>query len=357
MQKVFRKELEVAGKKLVLETGELATQANAAVLASYGETVVLATVVAHQAPATIDYFPLTVDYEEKLYAGGKISTSRFIKRENRPTEVATLTARLIDRSIRPLFPKDYQEEVQVIIIVLSVDQQNDPDILSLIAASAALSISDIPFSGPIAAVRVGLENPGSFILNPTKEDKQSSSLNLLVACNKKDIVMLEAEADQVDEKHVASAMDFGLSQSQAIIKLIEEFTKDCGKEKKQYQVHMLDDKSQKEIKKYIDEKIMKDFQAGTSQDENWFSDSLKLLEEEFVKEESEIKPKMVADLLEEEIASYLRNQILKHNIRPDGRAPDDIREISIKVGLLPRTHGSAVFQRGQTQSLSIATLG
>src|SRR3990167_1961175 len=355
--KIVRKEIDIAGRKLTLETGELAPQASAAILASYGETVVLATAVAQEAAQTIDYFPLSVEYEEKLYAGGKISTSRFIKRENRPTEVATLTARLIDRSIRPLFPKDYQEEVQVIIIVLSVDQQNDPDILSLIAASAALSISDIPFSGPIAAVRVGLENPGSFILNPTKEDKQSSSLNLLVACNKKDIVILEAEADQVDEKHVASAMDFGLSQSQAIIKLIEEFTKDCGKEKKQYQVHMLDDKSQKEIKKYIDEKIMKDFQAGTSQDENWFSDSLKLLEEEFVKEESEISGRILANILEEEVAAYLRDQILVHKKRPDGRSPDDIRDIAIKVGVLPRTHGSAIFQRGKTQALSIVTLG
>src|SRR3990167_5409891 len=202
MSKPIRKEIEVASKKLVLETGELAGQASAAVLASYGETVVLATVVAKEPSVSLGYFPLTVDYEEKLYAGGKISTSRFIKRENRPTEVATLTARLIDRSIRPLFPKDYQEEVQVIIIVLSVDQQNDPDILSLIAASAALSISDIPFSGPIAAVRVGLEDPGKYILNPTEDEKQESTLDLVVACNKKEIVMIEAEANQVDEKHV-----------------------------------------------------------------------------------------------------------------------------------------------------------
>ena len=357
MQKPVKLDLEVGGKKLTLETGELAQQAAAAVLARYGDTVVLATVVAKEPTADIGYFPLTVDYEEKLYAGGKISTSRFIKRENRPTEDAILTARLIDRSIRPLFPKDYQEEVQVIITVLSVDQQNDPDTLSLVAASAALTISDIPFKGPIAAVRVGLEDGGKYILNPTEDEKQESTLDLVVACNKKEIVMIEAEANQVDEKHVISAMDFGLKQSRAVIELIEELAKEVGKPKKEYQVKKIDEKTEKEIKKFIQEKIMKDFQGQASQDEGWFSDSLNLLEEQFVKEESEVNRKIVADLLEDEVATYLRDKILKHKIRPDGRSPDEIRDISIKVGLLPRTHGSAVFQRGKTQGLSIATLG
>lgn len=357
MQKPVKKEVELGGKKLTLETGELAQQASAAVLASHGETVVLATVVAKEPTADIGYFPLTVDYEEKLYAGGKISTSRFIKRENRPTEDAILTARLIDRSIRPLFPKDYQEEVQVIITVLSVDQQNDPDTLSLVAASAALTISDIPFKGPIAAVRVGLEDPGRYILNPTEDEKQASTLDLVVACNKKEIVMIEAEANQVDEKQVTSAMDFGLKQSQAVVRLIEELAKEVGKPKKEYQVKKTDEKTEKEIKKFIQEKIIKDFQGEASQDEGWFSDSLNLLKEQFIKEQGEVTPKIIADLLEDEVAAYLRNQILKHKKRVDGRSLDDIRDISIKVGILPRTHGSALFQRGKTQSLSIATLG
>jgi len=172
MQKVVHKEIELAGRKLTLETGELALHANGAILATYGETVVLATVVSQPASPDVDFFPLAVDYEEKLYAGGKISTSRFIKREGRPTEKAVLTSRLIDRSIRPLFPKDYQAEVQVIITVLSVDQENDPDILALIATSAALSISDIPWNGPIAGCRVGQQNGGYFI-NPTERVFQS----------------------------------------------------------------------------------------------------------------------------------------------------------------------------------------
>lgn len=356
MSNKIRKEIELSGKKLVLETGELAPQASAAVVASYGETVVLATVVAKVASTTIDYFPLTVDYEEKLYAGGKISTSRFIKRENRPTEVATLTARLIDRSIRPLFPKDYQEEVQVIVTVLSVDQQNDPAIISLVATSAALTISDIPWNGPISAVRVGIQN-GKYVLNPTEEEKQTSALDLIAACKNEEIVMVEANAGQIDEKSIVEALKFATDQSKSVIKLIQDLAKDAGKPKKTYESQKADEKTQKEIKEYIKSAIMKDFQGKASQDENWFSDSLKLLEEKFLTEDSLITGKILASLLEEEVAAYLREQILVHKKRLDGRGPDDIRDISIKVGVLPRTHGSAIFQRGQTQALSIATLG
>src|SRR3990167_2107742 len=284
MQKVFRKELEVAGKKLVLETGELATQANAAVLASYGETVVLATVVAGSAPATIDYFPLSVDYDEKLYAGGKISTSRFIKRENRPSERAILTGRAIDRSIRPLFPKDYQEEVQVIITVLSIDGENEPDVLSLIAVSAALTISDIPWQGPLGGIRVGMEN-GKFITNPTKEEKQSSTLDLVLATNKSEIVMIEAEGIEVEEDNVAKAMEYGLKESQKVIKLIEDFARVTGKVKKTYEAQKADEKTQKDVTEFIQKTFLKDFESGTSQDEGWFSGSLKILEEKFIKEE------------------------------------------------------------------------
>ena len=200
MPKNIRKDLELAGKKLILETGELAQQANGAVLATYGETVVLATVVSQPAPPEVDFFPLAVDYEERLYAGGKISTSRFIKREGRPSEQAVLTARLIDRAIRPLFPKDYQAQVQVIVTVLSVDQANDPDIVSLVAASAALAISDIPWKGPIAGVRVGRQN-GGYILNPTEQEKESSTLDLVIATTSDEVVMIEAVAQEVDEKY------------------------------------------------------------------------------------------------------------------------------------------------------------
>src|SRR3989344_5017034 len=183
MQKVIRKEIDLGGRKLVLESGLLAGHANAAVMASYGETVVLATAVAKGAPPDVDFFPLAVDYEERLYAGGRISTSRFIKREGRPSETSVLTGRLIDRSIRPLFPKDYQAEVQVIITVLSFDGQNDPDIVSLIAASAALTISDIPWNGPLAGTAVG-QVDGKFILNPTKTEKDDSNVLVTVASTK-----------------------------------------------------------------------------------------------------------------------------------------------------------------------------
>jgi len=354
--KIVRKEIDIAGRKLTLETGELAPQASAAILASYGETVVLATAVAQEAAQTIDYFPLSVEYEEKLYAGGKISTSRFIKRENRPTEVATLTARLIDRSIRPLFAKDYQEEVQVIITVLSVDQQNDPAIVSLVAASAALSISDIPWNGPIAAVRVGMQD-GRLIANPTEEQKQLSTLDLVAVIRQEEIVMVEAAANEVEEKDITAALKFAKDQSKPIIKLIEELVKEAGKPKKSYKSQKVDEKTQEEVKKFIKANLMKDFQKEASQDENWFSDSLKLLEGEFIKEESEISGRILANILEEEVAAYLRDQILVHKKRPDGRSPDDIRDITIKVGVLPRTHGSAIFQRGKTQALSIVTLG
>src|SRR3972149_4024631 len=209
MPKIIRKEIELAGKKFILKTGELPSHANGAVLATYGETVVLATVVAQSAPKDLDFFPLAVDYEERLYAGGKISTSRFIKREGRPKEEAILTSRLIDRSIRPLFPKDYQAEVQVIITVLSVDQENEPDIVALIAASAALSLSDIPWNGPISGLRIGRQN-GGYILNPTDAEKDFSSLDLILASNKEEVVMIEAGANEVDEESVIGAIKFGI---------------------------------------------------------------------------------------------------------------------------------------------------
>ena len=360
MSKIIRKEIELAGKKLVLETGELAGQANGAVVASYGETIVLATAVAQEASPDVDFFPLAVDYEEKLYAGGKISTSRFIKREGRPSEKAVLTARLIDRSIRPLFPKDYQQEVQVVITVLSYDQENDPDVTSLVAASAALSISNIPWKGPIVGVRVGRQN-GGYLLNPTEAEKEFSTLDLVVATDGQEVVMIEAGANQVEEKAMSAAITFAVEQSKPLIKLLEEFIKEAGRQKQQYEAQKLAADLENKVKEFIDKNIMKDFEVK-SQDENWFSDSLAHLEEEFVKKEDSgiqketTNPKILASTLEEIIAQRLREDILVNKKRPDGRKPDEIREVSIRVPVLPRTHGSALFQRGETQVLSIATL-
>ncbi len=354
MSKLIRKEIELGGKKLSLETGELAGHANGAVLAQYGETVVLATAVSKEAPADIGYFPLAVDFEEKLYASGRISSSRFIKREGRPSETSVLTGRLIDRSIRPLFPKDFQAEVQVIITVLSFDDENDPDIISLIAASAALTISDIPWNGPISGVKVG-QKDGKFIINPTIAETEESPLDLLVASTADEIVMIETAAREVDDKIVEEGLEFALKTGKEVTKLITDFAKEAGREKQKYESQKLAPDTEKTARDFIQAEIMKDFDKE-SLDDNWFGDCMKILAEKFITEESGIKDKQLVSLLEDAVTQKLRDDILVHGKRPDGRKPDELREITIKVPVLPRTHGSAIFQRGETQVLSIATL-
>lgn len=365
MNKVVRKELELGGKKLILETGELANHATAAVLATYGETVVLATVVAQEPSVDLGYFPLSVDFDEKLYASGRISTSRFIKRENRPSEQAVLTGRLIDRSIRPLFPKDYQKEVQIIITVLSIDNENDPDVLSLIATSATLAISNIPWNGPLSGLRVG-QSEGKYIINPTNTEREASNLDVIVASNKEEIVMIETLAKEVDEKTVAGAFKFALDEGKKVIAVIEDFAKEAGQPKVEYKIERLNPQTEKSIRDFIEKNLMADFEKQ-SQDENWFSGALKLVEKEFLKkediaqlkeaEQEEVSAKILANILEDVVTDRLRDDILLHDKRPDGRKADEIRPITIKTGLLPRTHGSAIFQRGETQVLSIVTLG
>ncbi|HEY5600923.1 MAG TPA: polyribonucleotide nucleotidyltransferase [Patescibacteria group bacterium] len=353
------KELDISGQKLVFETGELAGHASGSVLVRYGETVVLATAVSQKAPEGTDFFPLTVDYEERLYAGGRISTSRFIKREGRPSEESILTSRLIDRAIRPLFPKDYQASVQIIVTVLSIDQENDPDIISLIGASAALAISDIPWNGPLAGVRVASQN-GGFILNPQEDIRQFSDLDLVLATTKDEVVMIEAGAKQVPEEKVVEALKFGLKEAAKIVGFINDFVKEVGKPKQEYKSTNADPKLEKLVISFIQNNLMKNFDKD-SQDEGWFDKALEQLAEEFIKEddESKVKPtkKMLSTILEEEVANRLRTEILVNKKRPDGRSPDEIRPLNISVGVLPRTHGSAIFQRGETQVLSIVTLG
>jgi polyribonucleotide nucleotidyltransferase len=365
MQKKVKKELEIGGKKLILETGELAGQATAAVLATYGETVVLVTVVAQKPTVDLGYFPLSVDFDEKLYAGGRISSSRFIKRENRPSEKAILVGRLIDRSIRPLFPKDYQAEVQIIITVLSIDNENDPDILSLIATSAALSMSSIPWSGPLSGLRVG-QVEGKFVLNPTEEQRALSPLDVVVASTKEEVVMIETQAKEASEKTISDAFKFALEEGKPLLKFIDDFVKEAGTPKQEYKVDKLTEKTEMLIKDYIGKNLMQDFEEK-SQDDGWFGDSIKLLEQEFIKKEEnkelkeaqdeEVSAKLLSNILEEIVTDKLRDDILIHNKRPDGRKPDEIRPLTVKTGLLPRTHGSAIFQRGVTQVLAIVTLG
>ncbi|MEX2028782.1 MAG: polyribonucleotide nucleotidyltransferase [Candidatus Curtissbacteria bacterium] len=355
MSKLIRSEIELGGKKLSLETGELAGHANGAVLAQYGETVVLATAVTKPAPIDIGYFPLAVDFEEKLYASGRISSSRFIKREGRPSETSVLTGRLIDRSIRPLFPKDFQAEVQVIITVLSFDEENDPDIISLIAASAALTISDIPWNGPISGIKVGRKE-GKFILNPTISQTEESDLDLLVASTSEEIVMIETSAKEVEDKIVEEGLEFAVKAGKEVIKLINDFTKKAGREKLSYVAAKLSPATEKTVKEYIQAEIMKDFDKN-SLDDKWFGQCMEQLSEKFLTDkDTEITDKLLVSLLEDAVTQKLRDDILTHGKRPDGRKPDEIRPIAIKVPVLPRTHGSAIFERGETQVLSLATL-
>ncbi len=352
--KPIRVETDIAGRKLSLETGRVAEQAGGAVLAQYGDTVVLASVCSAEGRDDIDFFPLTVEYAERLYAGGRISTSRFIKREGRPSEGATLSARIIDRSIRPYFPKDFFNEVQVIVTVLSIDEQNDPDILSIIATSAALAISDIPWKGPIGAVRMGYSPDKQYIVNPSNQDKDTSLLELTLSGSNAAVSMIEAGAQEITEEEMLEAMAQGHHQIQQVVKLIEEFVTKAGKPKFTYESKGVDDELAAEITKYVDANI------GTSlltpdkmSREDAVSDFTK---EVFAQFADRATNREMADVVDKAIKKQIRTMILAKKVRVDGRKPTEVRPIWTQVGVLPRTHGSALFTRGQTQVLSVATL-
>lgn len=349
----IQKSLEVGKRLLTLETGELASQANAAVLARYGDTMVLSTVVSAKPREDLGYFPLTVDYQERLYAGGKIKGSRWVKREGRPSDEAILAGRLIDRSIRPLFPKNYFNEVQVTITVLSVDSDNDPDFLALVATSAALAISDIPWNGPVAAVRVGLKEKIPFV-NPANGDLEFSDLNLVVSAAKQKVLMLEAKALEVEEELLLGAINFGKEEAGKIISLIEEFAKEAGKPKQLVSTKETEPKIKLEVEKLvkgrIEELITKTSLKKAGQAE------LEETKEEVASHFEEKEKRAVWVALEELICQKMRAMLILGK-RPDGRKTDEIRPLAMRVGVLPRTHGSAIFQRGETQVLTVTTLG
>lgn len=354
MKKVIKKELEWEGKRLTLEIGRVAKQANSAVLAQLEETTVLATVVSAEPKEETDFFPLSVDYEERLYAAGRISTSRFIKREGRPTEGAILSGRLIDRSVRPLFPKDYRNEVQVIITVLSYDNENDPSVLGLIAASTALSTSDIPWNGPIAGMRIGYKD-GQFLANPTTTEVEFSDLDLVVSSSKDKIVMIEAAGRQVPEKVILSGLQVAFEKSQKVIELIEELTKEIGREKAPYLVEDVEENLKTEIvdyiKKHFQEKLFNPDKASREDAGREFKEELyKLFEGKLSKNE-------MGEIFDDTVKKMVRRAIVEESRRPDGRELDEIRKLELEVGVLPRTHGSAIFSRGDTQVLTVATLG
>jgi len=357
--KIISKSAEIGGKTLTLEVGRLAGQATGAVVARYGDTMVLATVVASKEREDLDYFPLQVEYVERLYAGGRIKGSRWVKREGRPTDEATLKARLIDRSIRPLFPEGYKNEVQVIVTVLSVDMENDADIPAICAVSAALSISEIPWQGPVGALRLGFvpkNGEGTFVVNPSSQDLTYSQLDLIISATSKAIIMLEGGAKELPEKTVFQGIEKAQKEAQKVIALVESLTKEVGKKKQSFESKTLDAVLVKKIEKEIGQKELEEMvekMAAKEGKDAMLEEIYKALQEKYPEEKKETIVKIVDKLIKKTI----RTNILEKGKRPDGRRSTDIRPIEIEVGILPRTHGSAMFKRGNTQALTVTTLG
>jgi polyribonucleotide nucleotidyltransferase len=355
MFKVFKEEIDLSGKKLILETGKIARQADGAIIATLGETVVIATVVGRKKvnPDT-DYFPLQVNYQEKYYAAGKIPGGYF-KREARPTEAETLISRLIDRPIRPLFPESFRNEVQILPTVLSYDNENEADVLSIIASSAALAISGLPFQGPIAASRVGYIND-EYVLNPSKAKLAESKLDLVVAGTQDAVLMVESETSGMTEKQMLDAVKFGHEKFVPVIKAIESLAKKCSKE-----AWAVEEKDYTDLKAKISKELTKDLEKAFSEkDKQKRSEMINLATEKckslFDGDEtySELEVSLQLKHLEKDI---VRGRILKTKKRIDGRGLSDVRDIKCEVGVLPRTHGSALFTRGETQALVVTTLG
>ena len=353
--KKIEKSIELGGRTLTLTTGELAEQAAGSVMARMGDTVVMANVSVAPLKMEMDYFPLTVEYQERLYAGGRIKGSRWVKREGRPTDEEVLSARLIDRSIRPLFPKLYKKEVQLIVMVLSVDGVNDPKILGAIAASAAIHISSLPWKGPVAPLTVGIKD-GKFVVNPVAADLETSQMDLTVSATKEAVLMVEAGAKEVTEKQIVEGIEFAQKESKAVLKLIEDLAKEVGTEREVYKEEKPSIDVVREVKKLVGDKmagIVKNL-ANHEGPSDEYAEFIAAIKDNFEKESDK---KFVLDIVDHMKKDYIREQILKKGVRPDGRKLTEIRKLSAQVGFLPRTHGSAVFSRGQTQVLSVATLG
>jgi polyribonucleotide nucleotidyltransferase len=347
--------IKFGNNDLILETGKMAKQANGSVAVQYGGTVVLVTVCMSKEPKEgQDFFPLTVEYQEKTYAAGKIPGG-FFKREGRPSESEILTARLIDRPIRPLFPCGLLNEVQIMAIVLSSDGENDPDILSVIGASAALSISDIPFQGPLACCRVAHIN-NQFILNPTYAQLENSDLDLVVAANAKGILMLESKSREISEEIFQEAVKFGFQNLQGVIRLEEEFSRQYGKPKAEIQYKKIDPVLQEKVEELSRERLKEVYKLSKKEEREEEIDLLsKELEAQLTLQGYlALDIKMALVTVEKE---QVRKKILGENVRIDGRRFRDIRPINCDVSVLPRTHGSSLFSRGQTQSLAVTTLG
>ena len=354
MHKTF--EMELGGRTLSVEVGKYAELANGAALLRYGDTVLLAVATASDKPREgIDFFPLSVDYQEKLYAVGKIPGS-FLKREGRPSDNAVLTSRMIDRPLRPLFPKDLRNDVSVVTTVFSVEQDNSPEIISMIGSSVAVSISDIPFNGPMAGVSVGLVE-GEFVINPTVSQREKSEMDLTVVGSKEKVVMIEAGANEVPEDVMLEAIMYGHKVVQEICAFIESIVQEVGKTKFEYESFSVDEAIYEDIKAYAHDKVQT---ALDTDDKTIREENLSVVYEDVFTHFEEKYPEMQKEM--EEALYKLQKQIVRRWIldegkRSDGRGLNDIRALSAEVDILPRTHGTGLFKRGQTQVLTIATLG
>ena len=354
MEKIFKTTL--GGRSFEVHTEKLAQLANGSLMAKYGDTVVLVTAVASSGPREgIDFFPLSVDYEERLYSVGKIPGG-FIKREGRPTEKAILTSRLIDRPIRPLFPKGYRNDVQVIATVLSVDQNNTPDVVAMIGSSIALSISDIPFNGPTGSVVIGMIDE-EFIINPNASEREKSKLHLVVSGTKDAIMMVEAAANELSEETMLEAIMFAHEEIKKIVGFIEEIVQEVGKAKQEVKLISVDESLEQEVREYTTAKMLDAIKTVDKLERNENMDKVKAEALLYFKEKYPENMKQVDSVLYQITKEQVRNLILVDGIRPDNRAHDEIRPISCEVSVLPRTHGTGLFTRGQTQALTVATLG
>ena len=349
-------EMQLGGRPLIIESGKMAKQAGGAVLVRYGDTAVLVAATASKEPREgIDFFPLTVDYEEKLYSVGKIPGG-FIKREGRPSESSILASRLIDRPIRPLFADGFRNDVQIVATVLSVEQDNAPDITAMIGASCALSISDIPFEGPIAGVRVGLIND-EFILNPTTAQQNESELNLVVAGSYDAVMMVEAGANELSEEVILNAIIFGHDAIKTIIEFQNKIVAEIGKEKRQMKLFEIPEEIITDVKDYALEKLDKALRNPDKLAREAEVSEIKADVAMFFAEKYPDDAKNIQLTLQKIVKSLVRKMITIEKIRPDGREIEEVRPVSCEVGLLNRTHGSGLFTRGQTQILTITTLG
>ncbi len=351
-------QMELAGRPLILETGRFAKQANGAVMARYGDTAILCTVTASSGPKDLDFFPLTVNYEERLYSVGKIPGG-FIKREGRPTEKAILASRLTDRPIRPLFPEGFRNDVQIVNIVMSVDQECSPEITAMIGTSAALAISDVPFNGPIGGVIVGRVD-GRFVINPTTEEREKSDIFLVVAGTKDAIMMVEAEADEVPEEVILEAIMFGHEEIKKLCALQEQFVQAAGKPKMEVVLHAADEEVNQAVRDYAQARLVEAIRIPEKHARQEAIDAINAEAGAHFAELYADTPGLLKDVKEvlyDIVKEEVRRLITHDKVRPDGRALNEIRPIECDISLLPRTHGSGLFTRGQTQALSICTLG